>query len=291
MKLTVKEIDDLIESMIIDNQQYQIYEAIFNRGGGTNMKGMLTHINNKIIDMGYSLRKSLHYPREKDARPQVKLEVLPYKDKMYESFVSNFPSKPEMIKYSYSKFSEYLSHFGHDVSRCSQCDSLNQVKTYHVDEDYNNYLPSNLIPLCEECYTSLYVREGIKPFVTIGRTFTFAASHHLPHHKGQCRFQHGHAWRVEIKIKGRVNPYTGMVMDFGDLQRAVNTYVLQYLDHSYLNNTLYNPTAENILIWLWSTLMFSAKLKGIHKITVWETPESIAELNIAGMLSVFTQIF
>lgn len=52
--------------------------------------------------------------------------------------------------------------------------------------------------------------------------------------------------------------------------------VLDILDHSYINNVIEQPTAENIAIWIWKKL--EEKLKGtnrrLYEIQIWETEEN-----------------
>jgi 6-pyruvoyltetrahydropterin/6-carboxytetrahydropterin synthase len=133
---------------------------------------------------------------------------------------------------------------------------------------------------------SYHYRHSKKPYVKIGKYFTFAAAHELPDHKGLCKYTHGHEWKVGIQIKKRINRKTGMVMDFSDLKQIVNDHVISVLDHSFLNETIYNPTAENLLIWIWERLMFDGLLKGIHEIELWESSDSVATINEEGMRSV-----
>jgi len=84
----------------------------------------------------------------------------------------------------------------------------------------------------------------------------------------------------------KINKKTGMVIDFSDLKSIVNKQVISVLDHSFLNEIIYNPTAENLLIWIWEKLMFDGLLKGIHKIELWEASDSVAIMDEKGMRSI-----
>jgi len=134
---------------------------------------------------------------------------------------------------------------------------------------------SDVAQLCDDCLHN-YTRS---PYISITRIFTFAAAHHLPFHKGLCQYTHGHEWKLEVAVKCKRVLGTGMVMDFSDLKKFVNKSVIDILDHNYVNDLIYNPTAENICYWVWDTLSL-AGLKGIHKIKVWEAPNSIAEITL-----------
>ena len=125
----------------------------------------------------------------------------------------------------------------------------------------------------------------------VSKKFSFDAAHYLPNYEGKCRNLHGHHWVVEVGIEGLLNPTTGMVLDFADL----NLFLLplkDILDHKSLNEIYFeNPTAENIadFIWLWIKEHWSnfpnlrkmpddftdcLKLKFVR---VWETENSMVE--------------
>lgn len=91
----------------------------------------------------------------------------------------------------------------------------------------------------------------------IFREIGFEAAHRLPGvppgHK--CARLHGHSFRVEVHVRGPVDPEAGWVMDFGDIAAAFAP-VHDALDHRYLNEIegLDNPTSENIARWIWRRL-------------------------------------
>lgn len=111
----------------------------------------------------------------------------------------------------------------------------------------------------------------------VTKTFTFAAAHHLPYHKGLCRFTHGHEWLLEVTVRDNVCPLTDMVIDFSDLKHVVNTAIISKLDHNYINDFVYNPTAENLCLWIMGRL-YDAGLSSVSKIKLWEAPTSFATL-------------
>jgi 6-pyruvoyl-tetrahydropterin synthase len=52
-----------------------------------------------------------------------------------------------------------------------------------------------------------------------------------------------------------------------------------------LNEVLpFNPTAENIAVWIFETLNKKALLKGISSVTIWETPTSSLEVTAKDIL-------
>lgn len=88
----------------------------------------------------------------------------------------------------------------------------------------------------------------------VAREFTFEAAHQLPAHPGKCRRLHGHGYRLRVSVEAPVDPATGIAVDFQELKRVVEARVLALLDHSYLNEILPVPSAENIAAWVWERL-------------------------------------
>lgn len=102
--------------------------------------------------------------------------------------------------------------------------------------------------------------------VTVGRTFTFDAAHHLPDHPGECKRPHGHTYRVDVEVQGFVHEETGMVVDFGTLKSLV-TKVLWAFDHYDLNDVVEGPTtAERLVVLLWRLLQTT--LEGPYPLAV-----------------------
>jgi 6-pyruvoyltetrahydropterin/6-carboxytetrahydropterin synthase len=122
----------------------------------------------------------------------------------------------------------------------------------------------------------------------IRKQFTFEAAHSLPHHQGKCSRLHGHSYRLEVAIGGplhRDGPARGMVEDFEALESLVDTEVVEPLDHRTLNEIIDNPTAEEIVLWMWRRL--EAKLASLDELVLWETPDACAVLR-RGDLSLAT---
>lgn len=90
---------------------------------------------------------------------------------------------------------------------------------------------------------------------------------------------HGHSYRLEVAIEGPLQthgPSSGMVMDFDVIDRIVREHVIASLDHYTLNDLIDNPTAENILLWIWERL--NERLEGLKELVLWETPSACAIL-------------
>ena len=89
--------------------------------------------------------------------------------------------------------------------------------------------------------------------------FRFDAAHHLPDYDGKCKKVHGHTYFFEVCCAGSELDENGMLFDTEDLEEIVKERILSKLDHSDLNETLENPTAENIAIWIYGQLKDSIK--------------------------------
>lgn len=88
-----------------------------------------------------------------------------------------------------------------------------------------------------------------------------------------CSRVHGHSFGIEIHVSGPVDPDTGWVIDFAELDVAFAP-LREQLDHRYLNDIpgLENPTSERLAQWLWQRL--KAALPGLCRIVVQETRQS-----------------
>lgn len=90
---------------------------------------------------------------------------------------------------------------------------------------------------------------------------------------------HGHSYRLEVAVRGplqREGPARGMIADFDAIKAAVRAEVIDVLDHQNLNDFLENPTAEQILTWIWHRL--ESALEGLDELVLWETQTSCAVL-------------
>jgi 6-pyruvoyltetrahydropterin/6-carboxytetrahydropterin synthase len=114
--------------------------------------------------------------------------------------------------------------------------------------------------------------------VRLFKEFRFEAAHRLPKvpagHK--CARLHGHSFRIELAIRGPVNPETGWFIDFGDVD-SVWQPLFEKLDHNYLNDVpgLENPTSENLARWLWEYI--KPRLPPLERVIVHETCDARCE--------------
>jgi 6-pyruvoyltetrahydropterin/6-carboxytetrahydropterin synthase len=104
------------------------------------------------------------------------------------------------------------------------------------------------------------------------RSYEIDAAHRLPSvPKGhKCARMHGHGFRIEVTVRGKVGRRTGWVTDFADIDGAARP-VIDSLDHRTLNDLpgLANPTSELLAAWIWEKL--APHLPGLHEVAVSES--------------------
>jgi 6-pyruvoyltetrahydropterin/6-carboxytetrahydropterin synthase len=89
----------------------------------------------------------------------------------------------------------------------------------------------------------------------------FHSSHHLPLHQGQCKYVHGHTYRMEICARPTAKSQMNlcklcptMVMDFASFRATIDRKVADY-DHADLNKALpEEPTVETFASVLWADI-------------------------------------
>jgi len=175
-----------------------------------------------------------------------------------------------------------------EITQCEVCATTSEtLDVYHIDGDMVNILPTNLIAECRHCRR----REITQPLVTVVIRRRLHAAHYLPSYSGKCARMHGHEWDIVIAVQRRVDPRTGIALDFNVLKETVDRHVVDMLDHDLLNYHVDKPTAELLSVWIWERLMFTAKLKGLRKVVVSETADSVAEMGSRAMLDLFQSNF
>lgn len=102
--------------------------------------------------------------------------------------------------------------------------------------------------------------------------FQFNAAHRLPYYQGPCFHTHGHNYKLLVFVEGPVDPATGLSTDFVKVKEIVRERVLADIDHNDLNRVIDNPTAENVVTWMWGRL--SPHLPGLKEMQLYETDDS-----------------
>ena len=97
---------------------------------------------------------------------------------------------------------------------------------------------------------------------------------------------HGHNYHLEVTVAGEIDSRTGMLVDLGALQEAIDEYVVEPFDHTFLNKDIpyfaeIVPTAENIAVRIADLLRSPIKALGaeLDKIKLIESPNNSCEIN------------
>lgn len=91
----------------------------------------------------------------------------------------------------------------------------------------------------------------------ISKQFRFEAAHTLDRtiETDASRRIHGHSYRAEVTLRGEPDVTTGMIMDLGLLERAIEA-ARDGLDHRFLDDVdgLGPATMENLARWIWGRM-------------------------------------
>jgi 6-pyruvoyltetrahydropterin/6-carboxytetrahydropterin synthase len=126
--------------------------------------------------------------------------------------------------------------------------------------------------------------------VLVSKEFTFDSAHHLHCYEGKCQSLHGHTYKLQVVMRGKVDE-RGITIDFADIKRIAKERVIDRLDHRYLNEVLppMNTTAENMVVWMYEQLEAALKDEGLfpairlEEVRLWETPTSYAAVTASMM--------
>jgi 6-pyruvoyltetrahydropterin/6-carboxytetrahydropterin synthase len=88
----------------------------------------------------------------------------------------------------------------------------------------------------------------------LSKQFRFDAAHTLERviETESSRRIHGHSYRAEVVVRGVPDPRSGMIIDLGLFERALEE-AREGLDHRFLDemNDLGPATMENLAAWIW----------------------------------------
>jgi len=87
---------------------------------------------------------------------------------------------------------------------------------------------------------------------------------------------HGHNYALEVSVKGRIDPETGMVIDLKRLKDLMRERVIERVDHTNLNEDVdflrdVIPTAENLARSFWQQLAPAITNGELHELVLQET--------------------
>lgn len=137
--------------------------------------------------------------------------------------------------------------------------------------------------------------------IQITRRLSFDAAHRIVDHESQCRYIHGHRYTVEASFTAPQLDPLGRIIDFGVIKERLGGWLDEHWDHTAIlwekDRTLgeaiaaltgqtiyylpYNPTAENMAIYLKDTIcpaLFAEAEIACTRILLHETPHCHAEV-------------
>lgn len=138
------------------------------------------------------------------------------------------------------------------------------------------------------------MRPDATPRASLTRAVEISAAHRLSSEAlsddenralyGKCANPngHGHNYRIEVTVRGAVDPRTGTLIDLSLLDRVIDTQVVSRLDHKHLDLDVPEfrgrvSTGENIALVVWDLLVGSLPHGALDKVRVIETTNNAFE--------------
>lgn len=104
----------------------------------------------------------------------------------------------------------------------------------------------------------------------LSKQFRFESAHTLERtiETDPSRRIHGHSYRAEVTVRGEPDPKSGMLVDLGLLERALDE-TRGALDHRFLDeiNDLGPATLENLSVWIFRKI--APAVPGLARVTVY----------------------
>ncbi|MDD9950847.1 MAG: 6-carboxytetrahydropterin synthase [Zetaproteobacteria bacterium] len=140
--------------------------------------------------------------------------------------------------------------------------------------------------------------------IEITKIIEWDMGHRIPNHDSLCRFPHGHRYRLEATVTGKIcdrqgDSSEGMVVDFGLLKQILKVQVHDRLDHKFVYHVEdrvvadwasahfpagscavdFIPTAENLVNWCRILVEPHLTPLGLQivRLRLFETPNSWAD--------------
>ena len=135
--------------------------------------------------------------------------------------------------------------------------------------------------------------------IRVTRRYSFSAAHVLARSDwsaeknhatyGKCANPagHGHNYKLEVTVRGEMDPKTGQVIVLERLDRLVKERVLDRMDHRFLNREVEEfqaevPTAENIARFAWRALDGAMAPVMLDRVRLIETENNAVEYSEGG---------
>ncbi|KAM3860059.1 6-pyruvoyl tetrahydrobiopterin synthase-like [Diretmus argenteus] len=91
---------------------------------------------------------------------------------------------------------------------------------------------------------------------------------------------HGHNYKVEVTVRGRIDTVTGMVMNLADLKQSIEDVIMTQLDHKHLDRDVpyfarVVSTTENLAVYIWDNMVKVLPPNLLHQIKIHETDNNV----------------
>jgi 6-pyruvoyltetrahydropterin/6-carboxytetrahydropterin synthase len=92
---------------------------------------------------------------------------------------------------------------------------------------------------------------------------------------------HGHNYVLEVTVRGKPDPQTGMVLNLTELKDIINTHVVDWVDHRHLNHDVpwlegCIPTTEVLVVKFWERLERAFPKGLLYEVKLHETENNSA---------------
>jgi 6-pyruvoyl tetrahydropterin synthase/QueD family protein len=114
------------------------------------------------------------------------------------------------------------------------------------------------------------------PEVTVSKELVFDSAHFITDHPAKCSNLHGGRYTLHVKVKDRIDPVTGCVVDYGYLKRVASKQIIDKFDHHNLNyaasELAWRSSTEMLCVYIWEQLI--DYLPGLVELVLYETTQS-----------------
>ncbi|XP_004569724.1 6-pyruvoyl tetrahydrobiopterin synthase [Maylandia zebra] len=91
---------------------------------------------------------------------------------------------------------------------------------------------------------------------------------------------HGHNYKVEVTVRGKIDAKTGMVMNLTDLKKCIEEVIMIPLDHKNLDKdvpyfTTVVSTTENVAVYIWDNMVKVLPPGLLYEIKIHETDKNV----------------
>ncbi|CAL8303468.1 unnamed protein product [Lota lota] len=91
---------------------------------------------------------------------------------------------------------------------------------------------------------------------------------------------HGHNYRAEVTVRGKINRVNGMVINLTDLKQCIEEVIMVPLDHKNLDKDVpyfanVVSTTENLAAYIWDGLVKILPVGELYEVKIYETDKNI----------------